>query len=174
MVGTYRSRPRKSHAPRVSRCYLDANYLYVHLRSPQQTLAEIEGWRSRVLEELDGDSGVVSALVFDELAYRLVLAWLRDDGDPDPLSTYRSHATAVMRSMRRRLTTTWRAIDDLHLELQTTDLATVDQAKGLMASPGLAPRDAFHAAHALGATCATIVSSDPAFDRVRGLTRLGP
>jgi predicted nucleic acid-binding protein len=174
VVGTYRSRPRKSHAPRVSRCYLDANYLYVHLRSPQRTLAEIEGWRSRVLEELDGDSGVVSALVFDELAYRLVLAWLRDDGDPDPLSTYRSRATAVMRSMRRRLTTTWRAIDDLHLELQTTDLATVDQAKGLMASPGLAPRHAFHAAHALGATCATIVSSDPAFDRVRGLTRLGP
>ncbi len=43
-----------------------------------------------------------------------------------------------------------------------------------MAAPGLAPRDAFHAAHALGAGCQIVVSSDDAFDRVTDRTRLGP
>ena len=50
------------------------------------------------------DGGVISGLVFDELAYRLVLAWLRDDGCSDPLSTYRADPGAAMRVARRRLT----------------------------------------------------------------------
>ncbi len=159
----------------MTRCYLDTNYLYAHLRSSKRSpTAVVANWRRQVIDQFDGDSGVVSALVFDELAYRLVLAWLRDDGDTDPLSTYRSDATAAMRSTRRRLTTTWHAIDDLHLELQPTDQPIVDRAKVLMATPALSPRDAFHAAHALGAGCPIVVSSDDAFDRVTGLTRLGP
>ena len=102
-----------------------------------------------MLNEVDDGGGVISALVLDELAYRLVLAWLRDDGDRDPLSTYRADAGAAMRSARRRLTATWRALDSLSLELQTTEHAVVQRAKSLMAQPGLSPRDAFHAAHAL-------------------------
>jgi hypothetical protein len=48
-----------------------------------------------VLAELTVDGGVISALVLDELAYgRLTLAWLRDEGEQDPLS--------VGRSLRRR------------------------------------------------------------------------
>jgi predicted nucleic acid-binding protein len=127
-----------------------------------------------VVSALGPDSGVISALVLDELAYRLVLAWLRDDGDRDPLSTYRGHATKVMHTMRRRLTAAWEACDALRFELQPTDQAVVDRARVLMARPGLAPRDAFHAAHALAAGCELIVSSDRGFDRVDGLRRLGP
>ncbi|MGH9113373.1 MAG: type II toxin-antitoxin system VapC family toxin [Acidimicrobiales bacterium] len=62
----------------------------------------------------------------------------------------------------------------MQLELQPTDQPIVDRAKALMAAPGLAPRDAFHAAHALGAGCQIVVSSDDAFDRVTDRTRLGP
>jgi predicted nucleic acid-binding protein len=43
-----------------------------------------------------------------------------------------------------------------------------------MARPGLAPRDAFHAAHALEAGCGFIASSDADFDRVPGLRLLAP
>jgi len=158
----------------LSRGYLDTNFLYAHLRSRRgQRLGPVESWRARVLHELDG-SGVISGLVFDELAYHLVLAWLRDDGDGDPLSTYRTDPAAAMRTMRRRLTATWRAVDSLSLELWTTDHAVVERAKSLMAKPGLAPRDAFHAAHALEAGCETIASSDPGFDQVRGLRRIEP
>lgn len=118
--------------------------------------------------------GVIGGLVLDELAYRLVLAWLRDDGDDDPLSTYRGDARKAMRAARRRLTAAWRAVDSLALELQPTEHAVVEGAKSLMAQPGLAPRDAFHAAHALKAGCNLIASSDPGFDQVSGLRRMAP
>jgi predicted nucleic acid-binding protein len=158
----------------LSRCYLDTNFLYAHLRSKRgAALGPVEAWRTRVLRETD-DGGVISGLVLDELAYRLVLAWLRDDGDSDPLSTYRSDARSVMRTVRRRLTAAWRAVDSLTLELQPTERAVVEKARSLMARPGLSPRDAFHAAHALEASCDIIASSDADFDQVPGLQRLAP
>jgi predicted nucleic acid-binding protein len=159
----------------LSRCYLDTNFLYVHLRSPRsEAPPPLEDWRSRVLAHVARDGGVLSALVHDELAHRLILAWLRDDGVGDPLSAYRADAQAVMRTVRRRLTATWRAVDSLYLELQLTDDAVVEQARSLMARPGLGPRDAFHAAHALVAGSSVIASSDAAFDDVPGVRRLAP
>ncbi len=158
----------------MSRCYLDTNFVYAHLRSKRGgSLGPVEAWRATVLGEMD-NAGVISALVIDELAYRLVLAWLRDDGDDDPLSSYREDPGAVMGAMRRRLGEAWRAVDSLGLELQPTDGAVVDRAKSLMSRPGLAPRDAFHAAHAIEAECTLIASSDSHFDRVPGLRLLAP
>ena len=159
----------------LSRCYLDTNFIYAHLRARRgATLGPVETWRAQVLSEVDDGGGVISALVLDELAYRLVLAWLRDDGDHDPLSTYRADAGTVMRSARRRLTAIWRAVDSLALELQPTEHAVVQRAKSLMAQPGLSPRDAFHAAHALEAGCDLIASSDTGFDQVSKLRRVAP
>lgn len=159
----------------MSRCYLDTNFIYAHLRAKRgATLGPVEAWRARVLSEMDNGSGVISGLVLDELAYRLVLAWLRDDGDGDPLSTYRKDARKTMRAARRRLTAAWGAVDSLSLELQPTEHAVVEGAKSLMAQPGLAPRDAFHAAHALEAGCNFIASSDAGFDQVAGLHRVAP
>jgi predicted nucleic acid-binding protein len=159
----------------VSRCYLDTNFLYTHLRSkPSSAPDPIETWRRSVLAELASDGGVISALVLDELAYRLILAWLRDDGVEDPLSRYRAEPQATMRTMARRLTATWRAVESLSLELCPTDHAVVAQAQALMAKPGLSPRDAFHAAHALAATCSLVASTDTAFDQVHGLSCLAP
>jgi predicted nucleic acid-binding protein len=159
----------------VSRCYLDTNFLYVHLRTERsQTPHPLEDWREAVLAQVTVDGGVISALVQDELAYRLILAWLRDDGVEDPLSAYRADARTAMRDVRRRLTAAWRAVDSLSLELQFTDSAVVERARSLMARPGLGPRDAFHAAHALAASCNIIASTDTAFDDVPGLRRLAP
>lgn len=159
----------------MSRCYLDTNFIYAHLRAKRgATLGPVEAWRARVLNEIDAEGGVISGLVLDELAYRLVLAWLRDDGASDPLSTYRADARKAMRAARRRLTAAWRAVDSLSLELQSTEYAVIEGAKSLMAQPGLSPRDAFHAAHALEAGCNLIASSDAGFDEVSGLRRLSP
>ena len=143
----------------MSRCYLDTNFIYAHLRSKRgATLGAIEAWRATVIDEIGRDSGVVSPLVLDELAYRLILAWLRDDGARDPLSAYRADPRSAMKAARRRLGATWRAVDSLSLELQPTEHPVVERAKSLMAQPGLAPRDAFHAAHALEAGCALIAA----------------
>jgi predicted nucleic acid-binding protein len=159
----------------VSRCYLDANYLYVHLRQPRRAPdPRVVDWRRRLVAELAGDPAVISALVIDELLYRMLLAWLGDDGNPDPLSTYRRDPGAITRTMRPRLTRLWKALDRLTLELAVTDQSVLDRARRLLVRPGLAPRDAFHAAHALEAGCETIASADPDFDHVDGLRRLPP
>jgi predicted nucleic acid-binding protein len=159
----------------LSRCYLDTNFLYVHLRSGRSGAGQpLEDWRGRVLTQVNAEGGVISALVHDELAYRLILAWLHDDGVGDPLASYRADPHKAMRTVRRRLTATWRAVDSLSLELQPTDAAVVERARSLMARPGLAPRDAFHAAHALNAGCSVIASSDAVFDDVPKLRRLSP
>ncbi len=89
LAGRARPRPRASAAARLSRCYLDTNFLYAHLRSRRgATVGPTASWRALVTAEM-ADGAVISALMLDELAYRLVLAWLRDDGERDPLSAYR-------------------------------------------------------------------------------------
>jgi len=76
--------------------------------------------------------------------------------------------------MRARLRRLWKALDQLAVEITSTDTAVIDRAQRFLAKPGLGPRDAFHAAHALEAGCEWIVSSDPDFDALRELNRLGP
>lgn len=156
----------------MTRCYLDTNFLYVHFR--QHNDADVVRWRQAVEMELGGDFGVISTLVLDELAYRSVLGWLRDRGDKNPITTFRRSTSDVMHSMRKRLERLWTAIDELELELAVADKSVAARATALMSEPGLAPRDAFHAAHALECGCEVIVSSDPDYDRVLGLRRLAP
>jgi predicted nucleic acid-binding protein len=159
----------------MSRCYLDTNFLYSHLhQSRNKAEPHFNRWRDTVLTEMDGDAGLSSALVVDELAYRSVLGWLRDSGEADPLARFRNSSRVVMRVMRPRLRRLWTAVDELLLEFVPTDQAVIERARNLMAAPGLAPRDAFHAAHAVEAGCDWIVSADADFDVVTELPRLGP
>jgi predicted nucleic acid-binding protein len=159
----------------MARCYIDTSYLYLHLREPQASAdPAVTAWRDSVALELGDDAGVVSGLVLDELAHRLIIAWLRDDGDGDPLTTFRRSAPAVLGRMHTRLGRLWKSIDTLGLEFAITDRGVTDWAMELMSDPGLTPRDAFHAAHALDSGCQVIVSSDPGYDRLSELRRLGP
>lgn len=159
----------------MTRCYLDTNFLFAYSRrSGNDPDARLDAWRRLVDEELGDDAGVISALVLDELAYRAVLTWLRDAGDEDPLATFRKSAPAVMRRMRGRLRRLWKAIDEMDFEVAVTDRSVTRRAMELMSDPGLSPRDAFHAAHALDSRCPVIVSSDPDYDRLSALRRVGP
>jgi predicted nucleic acid-binding protein len=79
-----------------------------------------------------------------------------------------------MRRMRGRLRRLWQAIDEIDFDIAVTDRSVIGRAKELMAEPGLSPRDAFHAAHALDSGCPVIVSSDPDYDRLATLRRVGP
>jgi predicted nucleic acid-binding protein len=159
----------------MSRCYLDTNFLYSHLHQGRRNAdARYHRWRDMVLTEMDGDGGISSALVVDELAYRSVLGWLRDTGEADPIARFRNSSRDVMRVMRPRLRRLWTAVDELLLEFVPTDGTVIARARDFMAAPGLAPRDAFHAAHAVEAGCDWIVSADADFDLLAAMPRLGP
>ncbi len=159
----------------MTRCYIDTNFLFAYSRrAAKDPDPRLEDWRQLVDHELGSDPGVISGLVLDELAYRAVLTWLRDAGDTDPMSTFRKSAPAVMRRMRGRLRRLWKAIDEMDFEIAVTDRSVTRRAMGLMADPALSPRDAFHAAHALDSGCPVIVSSDPDYDRLTEVRRVGP
>jgi predicted nucleic acid-binding protein len=159
----------------LTRCYVDTNFLFAYSRrAAKDPDPRLDAWRQQVDHELGSDPGVISGLVFDELAYRAVLTWLRDAGDTDPMSTFRKSAPPVMRRMRGRLRRLWRAIEEMDFEIAVTDRSVTRHAIELMSDPGLSPRDAFHAAHALDSGCPVIVSSDPDYDRLAGLRRVGP
>jgi predicted nucleic acid-binding protein len=79
-----------------------------------------------------------------------------------------------MRRMRGRLRRLWKAIDEMDFDIAVTDRSVTSRAKELMSEPGLPPRDAFHAAHALDSGCPVIVSSDSDYDRITTLRRVGP
>jgi predicted nucleic acid-binding protein len=156
----------------VTRCYLDTNFLFSHFR--QRDDPDVTRWREAVDSELAGERGVISTLVLDELAYRSALSWLQDEGERDPLGTFRATASRVMRRLQGRFERLWEAMDELELELAISDKAVAVRARGLVSNPGLAPRDAFHAAHALEAFCPIVVSADADYDSVASLRRLGP
>ncbi len=159
----------------MTRCYIDANFLFAYSRrASTDPDPRLDDWRRLVDDELGDDPGVISGLVLDELAYRAVLTWLRDAGDASPLSTFRKSAPAVMRRMRGRLRRLWKAIDEMSFEIAVTDRSVTSRAIELMSDPGLSPRDSFHAAHALDSGCPVIVSSDPDFDKVTDVRRVGP
>lgn len=159
----------------MTRCYIDTNFLFAYSRrASTDPDLRLDDWRKRVDEELGTDSGVISGLVLDELAYRAVLAWLRDAGDASPLATFRKSAPAVMRRMRGRMRRLWKAIDEMNFEIAMTDRSVINRAIELMSDPGLSPRDSFHAAHAFDSGCAVIVSSDSDYDRLSALRRVGP
>ena len=159
----------------MSRVYLDTNYLFGLLRpgDPAANPSYV-AWRERVEAEIGVDPALASDLVVDELAYRLVLSWLSDSGDADPLTTYRRSTASVMKRMRSRLVALWKALDGLDLDWAPSQPSSQHLAQSLMSDPGLAPRDAFHAAYAIDGGCKWIVSSDAVFDRLRRLDRLGP
>jgi predicted nucleic acid-binding protein len=159
----------------VSRAYLDTNFLYGLLRQVDDGEGtDFVDWRQRVQVELGGDPPLISGLVIDELTYRLVLGWLRDAGDSDPLTTFRRSTATVMRRMHRHLSSLWTALDQLDADLAPTDWSVVQLAQGLMTDHGLGPRDAFHAAYAISGRCRWIVSSDAGFDVLDRVRRLGP
>ena len=159
----------------MTRCYIDTNFLFAYSRrAAKDPDPRLDGWRQLVDTELRDDPGVISGLVLGELAYRAILTWLRDAGDADPMSTFRKSAPGVMGRMMLRLRRLWKAIDELDFEIAVTDRSVTRRAMDLMSAPALSPRDAFHAAHALDSGCPVIVSSDPDFDRLADLRRVGP
>jgi predicted nucleic acid-binding protein len=159
----------------MSLCYLDTNFLLSHLRqSTKDAEPRLAAWRQAVISEVGSDRPVISALVLDEVIYRSTVSWLKEDGDRDPITSYRRSTRDVMERLGPRLRGLWQAVDSMDLEVVTTDDEVISRARQLMDEAYLGSRDAFHAAHAIDRGCDWIVSGDPDFDVLSEIDRLGP
>ena len=113
-----------------------------------------------------------SVLTFDELAYRMLLALIRDHHGGSPLEQLRDNEAQMIAQFYPQLAphlAQLRAFPNLFLvDVTSSDLAVMDEA---MSQYHIRPRDALHLAAMQKCGCFNLVSHDPDFDRVPQVQR---
>ena len=111
-------------------------------------------------------------MTFDELAYRMLLALIRDRYGTSPLDRLRNQEQQMIEEFYPRVAPHMqqlRAFPNLILvEVAPADLDAMDEA---MLTYHLRPRDALHLAAMQKCECLDLVSHDPDFDRVPTVRR---
>jgi predicted nucleic acid-binding protein len=108
-----------------------------------------------------------SVLTFDELAYRMLLALIRDHYGGSPLEQLRDNEAQMIARFYPQIAphlAHLRAFPNLFLvDVTSSDLPVMDEA---MSQYHIRPRDALHLAAMQKCGCLDLVSHDPDFDRV--------
>ncbi|MFQ5616062.1 MAG: type II toxin-antitoxin system VapC family toxin [Anaerolineales bacterium] len=147
--------------------YLDTMVPYALLRGIDPA---VEAFFERLAQE--SLTAYTSALTFDELAYRFLLALIKDGYGGSPLDRLRKEedkmmgefAPAVAHGLRRL-----RAFPNLvTLDVAVSDLDAMNDA---MLQYHLRPRDALHLAAMQRVDCLDLASNDAHFDRIPHIRR---
>ena len=113
-----------------------------------------------------------SVLTFDELAYRLLLALIRDHHEGHPLDHLRSNEAELIATYYPLVAVEVERLQTFPnlvvLDLTLTDLANMHD---LILQHHLRPRDALHLASMNKCHCQNLASNDADFDRVSGIQR---
>lgn len=149
------------------RLYIDTMVLYAFSRgielSARYLFAQIEAGQIQ---------GTTSVLAFDELAYRLLLALIRDHFPGSPLDHLRREEQDMMTKFSAKVSAYLNKLRDFQnlsiVEVIPADLSVMTDA---MVAYSLRPRDGLHLAAMKRIGCQDIVSNDAHFDRVPDLRR---
>jgi predicted nucleic acid-binding protein len=145
--------------------YVDTMLLYTLLRAEERVRPVIQRFFSRI------ESGEIlaytSVLSFDELAYRLILALVRDKYAGSPLDHLRSRETEILKEMAPAVIPklqALRAFPNL-LVTEITPQDTDGMLQNMLDYP-LKPRDALHLATMKRLCCFDLASNDHRFDEI--------
>jgi predicted nucleic acid-binding protein len=147
--------------------YIDTMIFYLFARG---ITPSVKQFMSRL--EQGEFSAFTSVLTFDELAYRLLLARIKDTESGAPLDRLREEEKRLL-SVHMPIIANYldqlRAYPNLLvLDAMVDDLAVMNRA---MVSNHLRPRDALHYAAMQRAECTDLASNDPHFDTLPGINR---
>jgi predicted nucleic acid-binding protein len=122
----------------------------------------------------EGDwQAFTSALTFDELSYRLLLALIGEQHEGNPLNHLRSNEEQMITTYYPKVANEVSRLQTfpglIVLDVTLADLAAMHQ---LVVQHHLRPRDALHLAAMRKVGCLDLVSNDGDFDRVPGVQRL--
>ncbi len=113
-----------------------------------------------------------SVLTFDELAYRFVLALIKERYGGSPLDALRADEEKRIAEFAPRVVTELRRLRELPnlrvIDVLAADLDTMTEA---MMQYHLRPRDALHYAAMQRVGCLDLASNDPHFDRIPVIRR---
>ena len=150
-----------------SRIYVDTMIFYDHLRATEPATID---FFDRVKQ---GDLlALTSVLTFDELAYRVLLAHIRDKYDGSPLDHLRHKEAQMIAEFYPSISPVLRRLQAFP-NLATVDVTAADilEMHRNILEYKLRPRDALHLATLRRAGCLQIVSHDGGFDRVPEISR---
>lgn len=148
--------------------YLDTMIPYALFRNIETTV--VKGLFSRLQA---GDfQAFTSVLTFDELAYRLLLAAIRDNHPGNPLDHLRQNEAKLIATYSPRIAVEIERLQTFpNLTLLDVSASDITQMNQLMQQHHLRPRDALHLAAMHKCNCFNLVSQDADFDHVPYLQR---
>lgn len=142
--------------------YLDTMIPYALLRGVDPTARDLF---ARI--ESGDLHAYTSVLTFDELAYRMLLALIRDRYDGSPLDRLRDNEAQMVAEfypqLSPHLVRLWTFPNLILVDLTPSDLAMMDEGMRLYR---IRPRDALHLAAMQKCNCLDLVSHDTGFDRI--------
>ena len=147
--------------------YLDTMLPYALVRGVEP---EAKAFFNRI--EQGNLSAYTSALTFDELAYRRVLALIRDPYNGSPLDLLRAEEVRLMSEFAPTVTAHLRRLRHFPnltlIDVIPGDLEVMEQA---MVDYAIRPRDALHYAAMQRSGCFDLASHDAHFDRIPHIRR---
>jgi len=148
--------------------------LYLDTMVPYALLRGIEPAAQALFSRIQAGeiTAFTSVLAFDELAYRLLLALIRDHYDGSPLDRLREHEEKLIGEFYPQLAphlARLRRIPNLSwVDVTAVDL---DTANEIILHYRLRPRDALHLVAMQKCDCYDLLSLDADFDRVPVINR---
>lgn len=148
--------------------YLDTMIPYALLRNIDETA--VKALFQRIYQgELRAFTSVLS---FDELAYRLLLAVIRDNHPGNPLDHLRQSEAAMIAAYSPRIAVELQRLQTFpNLTLLDTTASDITRMHQFMQQYHLRPRDALHLAAMERCTSFNLVSQDSDFDHVPSIQR---
>ncbi len=147
--------------------YLDTMTAYAFLRGIS---SEAKDFFKQI--EAGAFLAYASVLTFDELAYRLLLALIKDRYGSSPLDRLRGEETRMIAEFSTTVTDLLRRLqvfpNMVILDITAADLDVMNEA---MTQYNLRPRDGLHFAAMQRAGCIDLASNDPHFDNVPNVRR---
>jgi predicted nucleic acid-binding protein len=150
--------------------YLDTMMFYIFLRAEPEARPAIGAFFERI--EKGTITAYTSVLTFDELAYRLILALIKDKYGGSPLNRLRNEERAMLIEFVPVIVPKLQLLKAFpHLHLVGVGPADLDAMLTNMLDYSLRPRDALHLAAMRWANCANLASNDQHFDAIPDITR---
>ncbi len=149
--------------------YFTGTALYLDTMIPYALLRGLDPTAQALFTRIQAGEilAYTSALTFDELAYRLLLALIRDYYGSSPLDYLRRDEEKMIAQFYPGIAPHLAQLQKFpNLTVVEVTLLDVEQMNKLMLQYHLKPRDALHVAAMQKSNCAVLVSHDTGFDRI--------